>query len=63
VIFVPSPLGDFNIRFSILHAWAKQIGIVKLFKIYGIEVQEKEYGDNCMFMEPLNKGRTTEYPI
>jgi hypothetical protein len=35
----------------------KKIGIVKLFKIYGIEVQENGYGDSYMFMEPLNKGR------
>jgi hypothetical protein len=39
----------------------KKIDIVKLFKIYGIEVQENGYGDSYMFMEPLNKGRTARH--
>jgi hypothetical protein len=41
----------------------KKIGIVELFKIFGIEVQESGYGDSNMFMEPLNKGRTARHPI
>jgi hypothetical protein len=61
VIFV-GVLGDLNVRFHTLHA-NEYIYIVKLYEIYEIEVEENGYEDNYMFMEPLNKERTTGYPV
>ena len=62
VIFVPSPQ-RLQHQVSYTTCMCKKIGIAKLFKIYGIEVQENGYGDSYMFMEPLNKGRIAKHPI
>jgi hypothetical protein len=40
----------------------KRIDIVKLFEIYGIEVEEKGHINNYMFMEPLNKRKNRRVP-